>query len=402
MTHTHPHPGSALGLALPLLLALALPAQNAASRPATSRTSAWSEAQQRGFAYLVTQQKDGVFEVKTKQGSRPDLGLSALALAALQSKPRGERSADEAATIAKGLAWLASQQEKDGSIGTQLSNYNTCTSMLALAKSGDPRYADALAKAQRFIVALQHAEQRGFAPSDPDYGSIGYGREGRGDLSNLAFAVEALRASGLSEKDEALVRATAFLQRTQNLRATNDVQRTTKDETSGATLTIVSGDDGGAAYYPGSSPMGYAELGDGKSVPRSYGSMTYALLKTYLLAGVPAGDARVRAAVAWITKNWTLEENPGADPKLPEKTKFEGLYYQYLMMAKALDLAGIETLRVERGGAPVDVAWRSTLRKQLLGLQKPDGSWVNDKNDRWWEGMPVIVTAYALLALEHT
>lgn len=400
MTHTPLEATSLLGVLL--LLATALPGQDTASRPTSTPAGGWSAAQQRGLAFLLTQQKDGVFEAKTKQGSRPDLGLSALALSALQSKPRGQRSAEETAVIEKGLAWLASQQEKDGSFGTQLSNYNTCTSMLALAKAKDARYADGLARAQRFVVALQHAEQRGFAPSDPDYGSIGYGREGRGDLSNLAFAVEALRATGLSEKDEALVKATAFLQRTQNLRSVNDVKRTTKDEASGTTLTIVSGDDGGAAYYPGSSPMGYAELGDGKSVPRSYGSMTYALLKTYLLAGVPAKDARVQAAVAWITKHWTLEENPGADPKLPEKTKYEGLYYQYLMIAKALDLAGIETLRVERDGATTEVAWRRALREHVIKLQKPDGSWVNDKNDRWWEGMPALVTAYALLALEHT
>ena len=35
----------------------------------------------------------------------------------------------------------------------------------------------------------------------------------------------------------------------------------------------------------------------------------------------------------------------------------------------------------------------------LLDLQQSDGSWVN-RNNRWWEKDPVLVTAYALIALE--
>ncbi|MCH7925963.1 MAG: hypothetical protein IIC51_10560 [Planctomycetes bacterium] len=35
----------------------------------------------------------------------------------------------------------------------------------------------------------------------------------------------------------------------------------------------------------------------------------------------------------------------------------------------------------------------------LVSLQRDDGSWVNDA-DRWYEGNPQLVTAYALLALQ--
>ena len=36
----------------------------------------------------------------------------------------------------------------------------------------------------------------------------------------------------------------------------------------------------------------------------------------------------------------------------------------------------------------------------LVAAQRPDGSWVNAA-DRWQEGQPELVTAYAVLALEE-
>ena len=133
-----------------------------------------------------------------------------------------------------------------------------------------------------------------------------------GDISNLQFAIEALRASGLEQDHEAFAKALVFLQRSQNLRAVNDFSGRVRDE--GEWIEVTPGDDGGSAYYPGNSPAGYVELPDGKKIPRSYGSMTYALLKSYTLAGVKGDDPRVQAAVKWIQDNWTLAVNPGSDP----------------------------------------------------------------------------------------
>ena len=44
--------------------------------------------------------------------------------------------------------------------------------------------------------------------------------------------------------------------------------------------------------------------------------------------------------------------------------------------------------------------WRKDLTLQLAKLQKPNGSWVNSA-DRWYEGDPNLVTAYALIALSR-
>jgi squalene-hopene/tetraprenyl-beta-curcumene cyclase len=45
------------------------------------------------------------------------------------------------------------------------------------------------------------------------------------------------------------------------------------------------------------------------------------------------------------------------------------------------------------------VPWARTLAMRLLNDQQRNGSWVNQSN-RWMERDPVLVTCYALMALE--
>ena len=44
--------------------------------------------------------------------------------------------------------------------------------------------------------------------------------------------------------------------------------------------------------------------------------------------------------------------------------------------------------------------WRAELIEVLADKQQADGSWSNS-NERWLEGNPNLVTAYALLALSY-
>ena len=46
------------------------------------------------------------------------------------------------------------------------------------------------------------------------------------------------------------------------------------------------------------------------------------------------------------------------------------------------------------------VDWQNDLADKLAELQKADGSWSNDA-DRWMEGDPRLVTAFALIALNN-
>jgi hypothetical protein len=375
---------------------------------AAAPAAVFSPAQARAFTWLFAQQQDGVFSVAMGGKSFPSVELTGFGLLALQSKPQALRSAAEQAALDQGLQWLLARQNEDGTFGDRVPNYTTCVVTAALVKWGSPLAKDALAKAQRSILAFQNIESGGYQRSDRDYGSIGYGSSQRGDLSNLHFSLEALRATGLPADHEAFAKALVFLQRTQNLKSVNDFSGKVPDpERDGVMLDAASGDDGGAGYYPGNSNAGYIVLPDGKSVPRSYGTMTYALLKSYTLAGVTADDPRVQAAVKWIEANWDLATNPGADAALGEKAKYQGLFYYYMVLAQALDVVGLKTVKVagepnEKGEATTtDVDWRQALRAQLEGMQGADGTWVNGKNDRWMEGMQLLCTCYAMVALER-
>ncbi|MBL8747913.1 MAG: terpene cyclase/mutase family protein [Planctomycetes bacterium] len=356
--------------------------------------AATSPAQDRGFAWLLGKQKGGQFG----GGGARGLPLTGFGLMALQTKPSSARSAEERAAIEDGCRSLLGMQNEDGSFGESLQNYTTCVVVGALKRWGDAAAGPALAKAQRALLAFQNVERGGYDRSDRDYGSIGYGGSQRGDLSNLQFALQGLVDTGLPAADEAFAKAIVFLQRTQNLRSHNDWSGEVADpEANGAIVVARPGDDGGAMYYPGNSSAGYVARPDGSVEPRSYGSMTYALLKAYTLAGVPASDTRVRAAVEWIRANWTLEHNPGVDPAAGDRARFQGLFYYYLLMAQALDTMHVATVDV--GDRPVD--WRKALRRQLESMQAADGSWTNGANGRWMEGDPMLCTCYALLALER-
>ncbi|MEY4830723.1 MAG: hypothetical protein RLZZ562_2519, partial [Planctomycetota bacterium] len=266
----------------------------AASMP---QDAAFSLQQQKAFDFLMSQHQDG-WLVKFGDKMLPDPAITALATLALLTKPAQLRTQREGNVIDKGMQFLLANQNDDGSFGKQLQNYTTSVAVGALVRWAKPEAKVAIEKAQRYILACQNAEQGGYEKGDRDYGSIGYGGSQRGDLSNVNFALQALRESGLPAEHEAFQKALVFLQRSQNLKAVNDFTgKVTDPDAGGKLMDMESGNDGGSGYYPGNSAAGYDETPDGKSHPRSYGSMTYALLKSYTLCGLPADDARVQAAV---------------------------------------------------------------------------------------------------------
>ncbi len=362
-------------------------------KKALSRTEAGAflPFQQKALDWLLSQQKQGMWFIPIgKNKLVPDPGTTSLCLAALASKPSAQRNAHEKKILEQGVTFLLKSQRKDGSFSPELPNYVTCAAVLALSAIPSKEAKVAIQKAKDFILSIQNIERNGYRPSDRDYGSIGYGGDRRGDVSNTQMAIEALRLAGLTPQDEAIQKALIFLRRSQNLGGPGSWKTTRKTE-DGRKVPVRAGNDGGSAYYPGVSSAGYDDNSDGSQSPRSYGSMTYALLKCYALAGLPKSDLRLRSALAWCTKNFTLDVNPGSKPSLGEKAKYQGLYYYYLTLARALSLAGINKIAGQD--------WRKLLSAKLKSLQKKEGFWVNDRNSRWWEGSPTLCTAYALLAL---
>ncbi len=341
----------------------------------------------RGIQWLINKQApDGSW-------SNPDFpALTALPLWALAQSGQSETAA-----IDRAVAHILLSVNPDGSIcrtpkqemkGGGLCNYNTAVAMVALNAVGRPDLVPLVQKARHLIAGTQHMG------GDLYEGGMGYD-PGTGrpyaDLSNSYMAYEAmrltenvedLRKAGDARADLNWEAAQKFIQRVQNLPGSNDQPWASDDPA----------ERGGFAYKPDSSMAGAVTNADGTIRLRSYGSMTYAGLLSFIYAKVDKDDERVKSAYEWSTKHWSLAENPGMGQ--------QGLYYFYNVMAKALAAHGSEYIMREDGSR---VGWREELIKQLISLQKiePDGTgyWVNSEG-RWWEADPVLVTSYCLLALE--
>lgn len=289
-------------------------------------------------------------------------------------------SADDP-TVTRGLKFLTSLVRDDGGIyhpQTQHRNYETSISVLALsAANSDGKYDRIIQNAEKFLRGLQWDEDEEQKPEDPGYGGAGYGSHQRPDLSNTQFLLEALKTAGVKADDPAMQKALTFVSRCQNLETEHN-----------NTPFAAKIDDGGFYYTPaagGTSQAGVTANGG----LRSYASMTYAGLKSMIYAGVSRDDPRVKAALNWIRKHYSLRENPGMGK--------QGLYYYYHTFARTLSVLEVDKLKDSSG---VSHDWRKELVATLAEQQKPNGSWINEA-DRWYEGDPNLVTAYCLMALSH-
>jgi squalene-hopene/tetraprenyl-beta-curcumene cyclase len=259
-------------------------------------------------------------------------------------------------------------------------NYATSIALVAFQQANvGGRYDRVIKKGQDFLKSMQWDESEGKPRDDVFYGGAGYGgTNSRPDLSNTAFFIEALRDTGLPADDPNLQKALVFVSRCQNLKSEfNDQAWAGKINDGGFIYTAAQG---------GSSMAGK----DGNGGLRSYASMTYAGLKSMIYAGLSREDPRVKAAFAYITNHYSLEENPGLGQ--------QGLYYYYHTFAKTMAVLETPTITDAAG---VSHDWRAELIAALAKRQEPDGSWVNSA-DRFMEGDPNLVTAYALLALAYT
>ena len=317
-------------------------------------------------------------------------------------------AADPAVT--RGVEFLLTHRQPDGGIYDRvLPSYNTAIALSALAHAGTKDAQAAIPPAQQFLIGLQWSEdsasveiseQLGVGkvdPSHPFYGGVGYGSHGRPDLSNLAFMLQALHDSGYEAESPPFQRALVFLQRVQMDERFNDMPYA-RGATAGG-FVYATGPEADQTSEGQSQAGAYEEsLDDGMVVSRlrCYGSMTYAGFKSYVHAELSREDPRVVAAHGWIARNYTLAENPGMGD--------EGYYYYLVTFAKALDAWGEPTIGVvlaESEGADPETEtrrWAEDLVETLAALQQPDGSFAI-RHERWMESDPVLVTAYAVLAL---
>lgn len=340
--------------------------------PVNDESPPIAEMRQKAIQFLqVTQNSDGSWTTSEATG------ITGLVTTALL---RSGKDIDDP-LVSRGLAFVVKNQQPNGGIyafGSRHQNYETCIAILALSEAnGDGRYTETIKKAEVFLRGLQWDEGEGIESSDGAYGGGGYDSKQRPDLSNTQFLIEALVKAGVAADDPAMQKALVFVSRAQNLESAHNQ------------LPFAARvNDGGFIYTPakgGESKAGETDNGG----YRSYGSITYAGLKSLIFAGLDKSDERVVAATNWIRGHYTLEENPGMGQ--------QGLFYYYHTFAKTMSVLG-EPQFADATGTKHD--WKQELVSRLKSLQKPNGSWTNPA-DRWYEGDPNLVTAYCLLALSY-
>jgi squalene-hopene/tetraprenyl-beta-curcumene cyclase len=330
----------------------------------------------KAYDFLKSRQKaDGSFE--PGQGGPGPTAIIAAALIRL-GKPVDDP------VVAKALAFLEKSVQKDGGVYNRfLANYTTAIAITTFKEANTGgKYDTIIANASKFLKSLQF----GGSADDQPFGGFGYEAPGkprsRPDTSNTHFTIEALIAAGVPKDDPAIKNALLFLSRCQNLPGEANKLDYSKKATED--------DKGGFVYNPADAANDKSDKRTPEGGLRSEGGMTYAGLKSFLYAGVGKDDPRVKAAVDWIRKHYTLEENPGQ--------KDAGLFYYYHVFAKAMAALGEDSFADAKG---TKHDWRKELFDTLKSKQAADGSWAN-KNGQFLENTPELATAFALLSLSYT
>ena len=382
-------------LMIPLLAALPALAQESIPLTSVQTAPGVSESLRQEALAAKNRAIDWLIAKQAPEGHWSNPGFPALTALPLWAMAKAGRADEPAAQ--KAIEYILSCVNDNGAIcvtpseprkGGGLCNYNTAISMVALHAVGREDLIPVIQRARHVVAASQHLGD------DIYHGGMGYdATTGRAyaDLSNSYLAYEAmrltenvedLRREGEARADLNWEAARQFISRIQNLPGSNDQPWVSDDPA----------DVGGFVYKPDSSMAGSYTNEAGEVRLRSYGSMTYAGLLSFIYADIDKQDKRVQSAYEWSLKNWTLDQNPGMDQ--------QGLYYYFHTLAKALAVMEQDVLLL---AGEQRVNWREELIRKLISIQRtePDGTgyWKNDEG-RWWESDPVLVTAYSLLALQ--
>jgi squalene-hopene/tetraprenyl-beta-curcumene cyclase len=344
---------------------------------------------QRGLSFLKGKQnaETGAW------GEAEPVAFTGLALVSFMADPARDASLPLSPELEKGYAFLLKNVQPDGGIYVKArANYNTALALLALTQhpQANERFQTPIKAARRYLIGRQMDLDEKGTTDHPLDGGIGYGDDKgvHADLSNTHFTLEALKAADIVLADQGVLAdepklnfaaAITFIERCQNRPESNKQPWVSTDAK----------DHGGFIYGPTETRGPTAEQG-GRTAMRSYGSISYAGLTSFIYAGLTAEDPRVQAAITWLSENYTLEENPGMGA--------QGQFYYYHTMAKCLRAADLDELKTQAGQK---IDWRNALSGKLLNLQQSDGSWVNKDAARWMENDPVLVTEYTLMSLGH-
>ncbi len=374
--------------------------QQEVSRPDDLRHRMLSAYTKAGDWLVSGQSKEGAWLQGPPGRQAPSVAYTSLAVDSLSRAPKElqERYQD---SIRRGADYIFSRRNEDGSFGEGptgafLKTYATAVALMALHSADSEKYADAIRGAQAYLKQNQLKEGE-------HLGGSGYGddkpfsdKKTIANLSTTGFTAEALKDSGLPQDDEFWKLVVTFVRKCQNNSETNtDKEFVAKLKAAGLSV----GNDGGL-YYSALADPKLHKAGTVKVIGvetiKSYGSMTYHGIKTYIYAGLGKDSPEVKSAIDWARKNYSVDAHPGFPHDKAKRSHLRGLYYYLLVMTRALDAIGERPFRTFDGKEhdwPVEVA------EHFLSTMKNDTMWVNE-NPAWWENDPLLVTSYVLKTLD--
>lgn len=322
------------------------------------------------------------------------------------------------AAYARGAALLLDPVDEDGTlrVGPHELHYPVYTAAMASRVVAHPKpTSESGRRGQlaylKYLADRQLVEPLGWTPADPDYGGWGFsigppqrpqgdeiaGPLNRSNLSATTFAVAAFRSAKTDPEDPVFRAALQFVFRCQNFG--DDPQF----------------DDGGFFFMPddeAQNKAGAAGVDDrGVLRFRSYGTMTTDGIRCLIRCGLPADHSRVRAARRWLADRFSATENPGEFP--PDRSSLQNATYYYWVWSFAHAMIALRTDRLERGEEPkpaltetdaaveesrTPIDWPRVLTRQLIELQRSDGSWSNPLT-AGMEDDPLVATPWATAAL---
>lgn len=255
------------GLAMPAALTLAhtTPTQEATpGQPLDSARTKAKEMAQKAIAWLRTKQDEKTGGWGIHEGAPVFPAITGLVISGMTAHKDTLGIPDSDPSLQAGIKFILNSQQPDGGIYQGLlPSYNTAICLTALSSvQTPPQVVDARKCAIAFLSSLQYGDgavlyenlgesAKVVTESDPYYGGWGYGRHGRPDLSNSAFAIEALHAAGVSENDPVFKRALVFLKRCQMVEKIGGVEVNDMPYAKGSTqggfiyATAVNKDSGG-------------------------------------------------------------------------------------------------------------------------------------------------------------
>lgn len=356
------------------------------------------------------QMDSGAWPLVMPDRRAPSVAYTAIAVTALSRAPETMRAAYKA-PVAKGVDFILGKANLDGSFGegdsgSYMKTYATAVALSALScVQRTDRVSDAIRGAQAYLKKNQlkeglHRGGMGYGDEEPrrnpDTGVFEVKRSTVANLSATAAVVEAMKDSGLSLSDEFWPLVTEFVRKCQN---NSEVNTDPAFVSALREKGMAVGDDGSLYYTPVADgavqKAGTRRIADRETIA-GYGSMTYDGIKTYLFAGLRRDSPEVKSALDWIRRHYSIDAHPGFVFSRGQRHHLRGLYYYYLVMARALDAAGERPL-ITSDGRERD--WPAELGEQLLKGMREGKVWQND-NPAWYEGDPVLVTGYVLNILD--